>query len=129
LISLQDYWMGRDKKYPDAWSEAIEGAAAELLSRVDALLTDFGEERKITSGWRPPEVNSKTPNAALKSKHMTGHAIDLADPDGDLDDWCSENDGERLKAYNLWMEHPAATKGWCHLQSLPPKSGRRVFYP
>ena len=121
--------MGLDKKYPDAWSEEIEGAAIELLSRVDAMLTEFGEERKITSGWRPPEVNSKTAGASLKSKHMTGHAVDLADPEGDLDDWCSENDGERLKAYNLWMEHPAATKGWCHLQSLPPKSGKRVFYP
>lgn len=128
-LALTDYWMGRDKKYPSAWSEDIEAAAIDLLDRVDAMLADFGEERKISSGWRPPEVNARTPNAALKSKHMTGHAVDLSDPEGDLDEWCAENDGERLTVYGLWMEHPAATKGWCHLQSLPPKSGKRVFYP
>ena len=128
-LSLADYCMGRDKKYPDDWSDEIEAAAVDLLDRVDALLADFGEERKITSGWRPPAVNASTPNAAPKSKHMTGHAVDLADPEGDLDDWCAENDGERLMAYGLWMEHPAATKSWTHLQSLPPKSGKRIFYP
>lgn len=129
MIQLSDYWMGRDKKYPDAFTLEIEGNAVELLDRVNALLADFGEERKVNSGWRPPEVNSKTPNAAVKSKHMMGLAVDLDDPEGDLDDWCMENDGERLVQFGLWMEHPSATKGWCHLQSSPPKSGKRVFYP
>lgn len=129
MIELSDYWMGRDKKYPDSWSEEIEGNAIDLLDRVNALLLQFGEDRKVNSGWRPPEVNAKTVNAAPKSKHMTGHAVDLADPEGDLDDWCSENDGERLAPHGLYMEHPAATKGWCHLQSRPPKSLKRVFYP
>ena len=129
MIELNDYWMGRDKKYPDALTPEIEANAATLLALVNALLVDFGEDRKVNSGWRPPEVNAKTPNAATKSKHMLGLAVDLEDAEGDLDDWCSENDGERLATYRLWMEHPAATKGWCHLQSLPPKSGKRVFYP
>ena len=129
MISLADYWMGRDKRYPASWNEDIEAHAVDLLSRVNSLLAVFGEDRAVNSGWRPPEVNSATPNAALKSKHMTGNAVDLADPEGDLDDWCSENDGSRLIQYGLWMEHPAATKGWCHLQNLPPKSGKRVFYP
>ena len=128
-LELKDYWMGRDKKYPAAWNAEIEGNAVDLLDRVNALLISFGEDRKVNSGWRPPEVNASTPNAAPKSKHMTGHAVDLADPEGDLDEWCADNDGERLVAHGLWMEHPAATKGWCHLQSLPPKSGKRVFYP
>lgn len=128
-LELKDYWMGRDKLYPEALTPDIEAAASALLERVNSLLVVFGEERTVNSGWRPPQVNASTPNAALKSKHMTGHAIDLADPDGDLDDWCSENDGSRLIQYGLYMEHPAATKGWCHLQNLPPKSGKRVFYP
>jgi hypothetical protein len=128
-VTLADYWMGRDKKYPASWNEDIETHAIDLLERVNSLLAVFGEDRAVNSGWRPPEVNSATPNAALKSKHMTGNAVDLADPEGDLDDWCSENDGSRLIQYGLYMEHPAATKGWCHLQNLPPKSGKRVFYP
>lgn len=129
MIDLKAYWMGRDEKYPEAMTPEIAADAQDLLDRVNSLLADFGEERSVNSGWRPPQVNASTPNAAPKSKHMLGQAVDLADPEGDLDDWCAENDGERLKSYGLWMEHPAATKSWCHLQSEPPKSGRRVFYP
>jgi hypothetical protein len=45
-----------------------------------------------------------------------------------LDDWCLEHP-EVLQEIGLWQEHPAATKGWCHLQIVPPRSGKRVFFP
>lgn len=128
MITLPEYWMGRDTKYPDAMTPEIESNALETLYRVNLLLESFGETRKVNSGWRPPEVNAKTPGSALKSKHMTGQAIDLADPDGDLDQWCLDNESE-LERLGLWLEHPSATKNWCHLQIVPPKSGRRIFYP
>lgn len=120
--------MGRDSKYPEDLTGEIEANATELLRRVNDLLEAFGETREVRSGWRPPAVNGSTPNAAPRSKHMTGQAIDLDDPEGDIDQWCLDNLNE-LARIGLWMEHPAATKSWCHLQSLPPKSGRRVFYP
>lgn len=128
MITIQAYWMGRDEKYPEDLTGEIEANAAELLRRVNDLLDVFGEERAVRSGWRPPQVNQATPNAAPRSKHMTGQAIDLDDPEGDLDQWCLDN-GKELSRLGLWQEHPAATKSWCHLQSVPPKSGRRVFYP
>lgn len=128
MITLADYWMGRDAKYPDAMTDEIEANAVELLDRVNFLLKSFGETRKVNSGWRPPEVNARTAGAAVKSKHMMGLAVDLADPDGDLDEWCLENESELVRLA-LWLEHPSATKGWCHLQSVPPKSGKRIFYP
>ena len=128
MITLADYYMGRDAKYPDALTPEIEANALELLARVNLLLESFGETRKVNSGWRPPEVNAKTAGAALKSKHMTGQAIDLEDADGDLDEWCLDNTSE-LERLQLWHEHPAATKNWAHLQSVPPRSGKRCFYP
>ena len=128
MLSTQDYWMGRDRKYPDSLTPEIEGNALELIARANLLLKEFGQERKINSGWRPPEVNGKTPGAAPMSKHMAGLAIDLADPEGDLDEWCMDN-LEALERIGLWMEHPACTKGWAHFQSVPPKSGKRVFWP
>lgn len=127
-MTLADYWMGRDRLFSAELSAEIVSNAAILIERVHRLLAEFGEERDITSGWRPAAVNANTPGAALKSKHMTGQAVDLADPDGDLDEWCLDHP-ELLEKHNLWLESPAATKGWCHLQSVPPKSGRRVFYP
>jgi hypothetical protein len=61
---------------------------------------------------------------------MTGEAIDLYDPDGDLDEWLMSEKGRGiLEALGLWMEHPASTKSWSHLQTIPPRSGNRVFYP
>lgn len=130
MISLTDYWMGRDKVHPLAMTPQIEKNAALTVQLANALLAKFGQGRKVNSGWRPPAVNAAIPTAAVNSKHMTGEAIDLADPDGDLDEWLLTEAGQRaLEELGLWMEHPAATKGWSHIQTRPPKSGRRVFYP
>lgn len=137
-IILSDYWMGRDSKYPMEMNPAIESNALTLLALVNKLLEycpvalDLHPVNKsyVSSGWRPPTVNANTPNAATKSKHMTGQAIDLYDPEGDLDNWLMSQDGQRkLVELGLWMEHPSATKGWSHLQSIPPNSKNRVFYP
>jgi hypothetical protein len=130
MITLRDYWMGRDEEYPLAMTPQIERNAATMVQLANALLARFGQGRRVNSGWRPPQVNAATPNAALLSKHMTGQAIDLADPEGDLDDWLMTEAGQAaLSDIRLWHEHPAATKGWAHLQSIPPRSGRRTFYP
>lgn len=127
-MELVDYWMGRDVSHKAELTGEVIVNAAVLIARVRKLLAHFGEERDITSGWRPAAINASTPGAAAKSKHMTGQAVDLADPEGDLDAWCMENQ-DLLYQHELWLEHPSATKNWCHLQSIPPKSGNRVFYP
>ena len=126
MITVPEYLMGRDKKYnlPDEYRANAE----ETVDKVNQLLARFGEARKVRSGWRPPEVNAATPNAAVKSKHMTCEACDLDDPEGDLDEWALEHP-EILHEIGLWQEHPSATKGWAHFQIIPPKSGNRVFYP
>lgn len=128
-MNLDDYWMGRDREYADELTTSIEQQAQITISRANRLLESFGDTlRTITSGWRPVEVNAKTPGAAPFSRHMTGQAVDIADPEGDLDEWCLANQ-DVLASIGLWMEHPASTKGWCHVQTVPPKSGNRVFYP
>lgn len=106
----------------------IEASAQQIVQRVNGLLLAFGEPRGVNSGWRPSAINAATPGSAQFSKHMTGQACDLADPHGDLDEWCLDN-LEILEQLGLWLEHPAATKGWCHVQTVPPRSGKRVFYP
>lgn len=122
--------MGRDDAYPLAMTPEIEHNAEILLMAINILLTQWGRSAKVSSGWRPPAVNAATPNAAKFSRHMTGQAIDLEDHDGLLDDWLMGPAGQDcLVALGLWMEHPAATKGWAHLQSVPPASKNRTFYP
>lgn len=130
MITLPDYWMGRDAQYPLALTTDIRRNAITTIALTNSLLASFGQGRKVNSGWRPPAVNAATPNAAAMSKHMLGQAIDLADPEGDLDDWLMSDMGQAaITRLGLWHEHPAATKGWAHLQTVPPRSGRRTFYP
>jgi len=126
VITLEDYF-GR-VSHIAAPSEEIQINARELLLRVNTLLAAIGVKTTVNSGWRPPAYNATIPNAAPNSKHMTGHAIDLADPDSDIDDLLFK-DPTILIEHKLWMEHPLATKGWCHLQSIPPRSGNRIFFP
>ena len=126
MLTTAEYYMGRDKKYPI--TDELRANADELVHKVNMLLDRFGESRRVTSGWRPPQVNAMTPGAAKRSLHMTCEAVDLEDEDGQLDDWCIEHP-EILQEIGLWMESPAATKGWTHLQIVPPKSGKRVFWP
>ena len=130
MITLPDFWMGRDEQYPLALTPDIRRNAITTVALANALMAVFGQSRKVNSGWRPPAVNAATPNAAVMSKHMLGQAIDLADPEGELDDWLMGAAGlAQMEKLGLWHEHPAATKGWAHLQTVPPRSGRRTFYP
>jgi len=141
VISVQDYWMGRDREFPMAMSPDLEKNAATMVELANKLLviahsagitipTNPRTGSVVSSGWRPASVNAATPNAAPNSKHMTGQAIDLYDPDGDLDEWLMTPDGQKTMAdIGLWHENPAATKGWAHVQSIPPRSGRRTFFP
>lgn len=134
MITLTDYWMGRDKEFSDQLTDEIRQNAETTVIKANLLLGYFKngtgdfERYHVNSGWRPAAINASTPGAAARSKHMTGQAVDLADPEGALDDWCMDNQ-DILERLGLYLEHPSATKGWCHVQIVPPRSGKRVFYP
>lgn len=137
MITAEDYF-GRMSRIAHGEPDAeVQANAAILLERVNALLAVVNESHPgiaaamnphVNSGWRPAAYNATVPNAAVKSKHITGQAIDLADPDGELDELLLAHPN-LLEMAGLWQEHPLATKNWCHVQSVPPRSGNRVFYP
>jgi hypothetical protein len=130
--------MGRDKAFPADLTAAIRKNAEETVSKVNLLLfaatkdgivlISTNKRSLVKSGWRPPAINAATPNAAPKSHHMTGKACDVSDPTGSLDKWCMNNLDE-LEQIGLWLEAPVSTPGWCHLQTVQPRSGNRVFFP
>lgn len=143
-ITVEDYFTGpgkirRDKNFAEDLTEEIKTNAKTTVDRVNDLLAsmyadgvpliaDNATGSLSHSGWRPPSVNKATKGAAVKSKHLTGQACDLYDPNGYLDEWCLKNRDE-LERIGLWLESPNATPGWCHVQTIPPKSGNRVFIP
>jgi hypothetical protein len=138
MISLEQYWMGRDVAYPLAMTPQIEANAMRTLGVVNALIERAraagvpfvlnAAGSLVRSGWRPPAVNAATANASKTSMHMTGEAIDLEDTRGKIDAWMLANPGV-LRELGLWQEHPDATPTWAHVQLRPPKSLNRVFRP
>lgn len=139
-ITLEQYFMGREREHglllgPDLRRHAaltVDLANRALVLAKTAGVTLESSPRTgsiVSSGWRPPAINEATPGAAPRSKHLSCQAVDLYDPGGDLDEWLLAGADTVLKELGLWLEHPAATKGWAHLQTVPPRSGRRVFYP
>lgn len=138
MITLAQYLMGRDAKYPLAMTPAIEHNALITIDLANRLLTlakgagvtiaELPAGGVVASGWRPPAVNAITPGASRTSLHMTGQAIDLYDPMGTLGRWMLRNP-KVLQDLGLWQESPAETPGWSHVQTKPPASGSRVFMP
>ena len=128
MINVDQYFMGRNKTYPEELTAELLTNASITVSRVNQLLDVFGQSRTVNSGWRPQAINASVPNAAKKSKHTTCQACDLNDDDGSLDAWCMAN-LKHLERIGLWLEHPDSTPRWCHVQIIPPGSGNRVFRP
>lgn len=139
-VTLENYWMGRDKTHPLALTPDIRRNAARTVELVNQLLDEAEisgvkldrtpDGNPLSSGWRPPAVNAGVAGAAKNSLHMTGEAADIYDPDGELDDWLMTDTGQAaLTRLGLWLEHPGSTRRWSHVQTKPPRSGRRVFYP
>jgi hypothetical protein len=135
VITLADFYMGRDVTYAIELTVDIRNNAAVTVARVNDLLADFyasqpqGSYRTVNSGWRPPEVNASTSGAARNSKHMTGQACDLSDDDEMLDSWLLGAGRPSLVRIGLWQESPNSTPRWSHVQIVAPASGNRVFIP
>jgi hypothetical protein len=133
VITLADYFMGRIEKYGKELTDEMRDDAERTVSLVNQLIASMQVDGMhvngvVSSGWRPTAVNSSTPGAAKKSNHLLCRACDLSDPEGVIDAWCLAN-LDKLEAIGLWLEHPESTPRWCHVQIVPPASGKRVFHP
>ena len=130
MITLDAYFKGRDKEYASELTDAIRAKAEITVERANELLARAGRSdiNTVNSGWRPMAVNDSTSNAAKGSKHLSAEAIDLPDTDRTLATWCADN-LDVAEEIGLWFEDFRWTPTWVHCQIIPPKSGKRVFYP
>lgn len=126
MITRDEILMGRDKLAP--LIGPMEVNLEKLLRAVNKFRAVYGKPMKVTSGYRPAAINSQTKGAAPKSNHMICLAVDFADKDGKLAEFCLNN-LKLLEDFGIWIEDPKHTKGWVHMQAVPPRSGNRVFIP
>lgn len=108
----------------------------DLLERCNRFRQAYAKPMRCTSGYRS-EADQRRIYAAkgvtgdkvpMGSCHLKGAAADFADPDGSMAAWAKANEA-LLEKFGLWIEDPAYTKGWLHMQTQPPKSGKRFFKP
>jgi len=123
MITREEILKGREKEFP--LSSQLEANLSELLTRVNKLRKLWAKPMIITSGYRPGRYN-KAAGGAERSRHITCQAVDISDPEQEIGMWLFNN-VQILKDCGLWMEHPESTPVWCHLQSVPPPSGTRIF--
>lgn len=128
-------------KYParakdKSCTDIVKGKAKTLVERVNALLKDLGVSKtEASSGFRTPASNAGVANAAKRSLHMSGEAVDLIDDAQQTLAYAIMARPDLLKKHKLWLEHPENTKGantnWCHLDMSETRKDRpiRVFRP
>lgn len=131
-VCLEAYFYDA-RKQKDQITPEIERNADDLMQRISLLIPayiDAGHKMHETAngnsvlrGWNPEK----------NDLYAEGKAIGIYDPTGDLDDWLMEHPNILIMR-GLWMEHPACTRGYCHLQTVPasdraPRVGKHVFYP
>ena len=98
----------------------------DLIRKVNAL--GYVPPMNASSCLRSLKDQQRINPAAMGSSHLYGAAVDIADPKGELARWLMSHQ-YKLVECGLWMEDPASTKGWCHLQIFAPKSMNRIFKP
>lgn len=129
---LDQYFKRYEHSHTSELTDEIRANAKDLCDRVGAMLVALGvRSLSMSSGWRPAEVNKKIKNAAKKSLHMTGKAIDLVDTrEQELYNKIAAHP-ELLEKYGLWLEDGNSTLGgWIHLDTgvrSPRKI--RIFKP
>lgn len=138
MITTEQFWMGRDKQYPEEFTDTIRANGEETIRKVNNLLAMADKENipygGVASGWRPQKVNDATANSAGHSTHISALACDIRDTTSrSLAYWLVRNQN-RLVLCELWCEDFRWTGGkgirpWVHFQTVPPMSNNRVYIP
>lgn len=134
-FSIEEYAMGREEISPEEWEIARINAEI-FLPRVNNFLIElaFGIPYELSSGFRPSVINKKIANAAKSSYHCKGLAIDIHDRNLDFRNRFTpltyQPHADLLRKYDLFMEHPAYTESWFHLDmGVRMDRPTRVFIP
>lgn len=134
MISFKDVIKGVSiSDIPIAHQQNID----ELLRRMGMAFSDCPLALSVTSGYRSMQDHlriyrskgiTEERKIPMQSRHLIGQAVDLADSSGALKKWVKENE-KLMEAAGLYFEDFAHTPTWVHVQSVPPKSGKRFFIP
>lgn len=116
-----------------------------LLQAISKVREAYGKPMNVSSCYRSEadhlriyEDKAKKAGVAfdkskipMRSKHLSGLAVDISGPDvKGLQKWCKENE-EKLREMGIWMERFEDTPTWAHFQIKPYGSysiGKSIFF-
>lgn len=125
-IKIEEILMGRAQFHE--LPPELKQNVVELHSVLQAVRKAYGAPMRITSGYRPPELNATIAGAGAKSWHTQCLAADFADVDCKLWAWALSN-LKLLKKLGVYLEDKRWTPTWVHMQIRPPRSKKRIFVP
>lgn len=111
----------------------------QLLKKVNKFRTLYNQPMIVSSGYRTMEDHLRIyaekgitdkKKIPLRSKHLTGQAVDFYDSSKKLKKFILENLDD-ISAIGLWLEDFKATPNWVHIQSTPYSSwheGKSIFF-
>jgi len=138
MITLLQYF--GDKKHP------IDHLANANITLAQVnLCLDKAKQDGCYADWIDPDTNTQISGSkggsgdggyrtadsrtgGPSSSHRSARGVDIFDPNRTLAQWCVHNT-QTLADLGLWCEDFRYTPGWCHFQTIPPKSGTRVYVP
>jgi hypothetical protein len=137
MITLDQYF-GDWYECPDATEKRKDNAERlldacsdlEALARADGVVFPINQKTgsqvsgETYGGFRPQACSI----GAAHSSHKEGLAVDIYDPDGEIDAWCMAHQ-DLMAQCKIYIEDPNYTKGWSHWTIKAPGSGHRVFIP
>lgn len=141
MIAMSELLSGKNL---EDQSDEIQAALQELLEKINQIRSLWGRSMTVTSGLRTMEDHlriyrekaekagvpfdqSKVP---MKSKHLFGQAVDISDPNKQLQQWCKANE-HLIKDAGLWCEDFSSTPNWVHFQIVPYGSyveGKSIWF-
>lgn len=139
MIRMREIFVGNPQKLKMEWHRNL----LYHYYAVNELRAEYGKPMFCTSGVRTVEQQKiiykqiNRDRAAkglpliptpLNSAHVMGAATDWKDYDGQLYQFVVERP-DMMEELNLWVEDKMYTPYHTHIQTIPPKSGARIFRP
>lgn len=109
-------------------SEDIKKNLTDLLEKINKVQEKYNDQFVVTSGLRSEADQQRINPSAPKSNHLRGLAVDIYDAQGTVMRFILAN-LDLMKDLGLYFEHFNWTPDWVHVQSIAPKSGKRIFIP
>jgi D-alanyl-D-alanine dipeptidase len=104
----------------------LEALAAAIVAPLRRAIEAEGEELRITSGYRSPELNAKI-GGSSRSQHVSGQAVDITATGYDAEELAKRIDGLGLP-YDQLIYYAPSRGGHVHVSHRASGGRRMVLY-